>query len=134
MSLCEGAKTKVRVDSELSEEFEVKVWMHKGSVFLYFLFVAVVDVVSELAREAMLSELLYADDLTLMGERIEGLGNKFRKRKEPFVSEGWKVDLGKTKVMFIGGIRKYGLCRSEYEPFARWRDGHLAKDSDRSTW
>ena len=28
MSLCEGAKTRVSVDSVLSEEFEVKVGMH----------------------------------------------------------------------------------------------------------
>ena len=32
MSLYDGAKTRVRVDSELSEEFEAKVWMHQGSV------------------------------------------------------------------------------------------------------
>ena len=31
-SLHEGAKTKVRVDSELSEELDVKVRMHQGSV------------------------------------------------------------------------------------------------------
>ena len=32
MSLCEGAKTRVRVDSELSEELEVKVGMHQAPV------------------------------------------------------------------------------------------------------
>ena len=32
MSFYEGAKTRVRLDSELSEEFEVKVRMHQGSV------------------------------------------------------------------------------------------------------
>ena len=32
MSLYEGAKTRVRVDSELSEECEVKVGMHQGYV------------------------------------------------------------------------------------------------------
>ena len=37
MSLYEGAKTRVRVDSELSEEFKVKVWMHQGSVLPPFL-------------------------------------------------------------------------------------------------
>ena len=31
MSLYEGAKTRVRVDLELSEEFEVKVGMHQES-------------------------------------------------------------------------------------------------------
>ena len=32
MSLYEGARTRVRVGSELSEEFEVKVGVHQGSV------------------------------------------------------------------------------------------------------
>ena len=33
MSLYEGAKTRVRVGLELSEEFEVKVGVHQGSAF-----------------------------------------------------------------------------------------------------
>ena len=32
MSLYEGARTTVRVDSKLSEEIDVKVGMHQGSV------------------------------------------------------------------------------------------------------
>ena len=36
MSLYEGAKTRVRVDFELSEEFEVKVGMHQGPVLSPF--------------------------------------------------------------------------------------------------
>ena len=37
MSLYKVAKTRVRVDSELSEEFEAKVGMHQGSVLSPFL-------------------------------------------------------------------------------------------------
>ena len=51
MSLCEGAKTRVKVDSELSVEFEIKVGMHQGSVLSPFLFAFVVDVVTEFAKE-----------------------------------------------------------------------------------
>ena len=71
MSLQEGAKTRVRVDSELSEEFEVKVGMHQGSVLSSFLLAVVVDVVTEFAKEGALGELLYADDLVLLNETIE---------------------------------------------------------------
>ena len=42
MCLYEGAKTRVRVDSELSEEFEVKVAMQQGSVLSSFPFAVVV--------------------------------------------------------------------------------------------
>ena len=43
MSLYDGAKTRVRVDSGLSEEFEVNVGMHQGSVLSSFLFAVVMD-------------------------------------------------------------------------------------------
>ena len=79
MSLYEGAKTRVRVDSELSDEFEVKVGMHQGSVLSPFLFAVVVDVVTEFAIERAISELVYADELVLMSEIIEELRNNFIK-------------------------------------------------------
>ena len=77
MSLYDGAKTRVRMDSELSDEFEVKVGMHQGSVLSPFLFAVMVDVVTEFVRKGALSELLHADDLVLMSGTIEGLSNRF---------------------------------------------------------
>ena len=62
MNLNEGAKTRVRVESELSEEFEVIVGMHQGSVLSPFLFAVVIDAVTEFSREGALSELLYTDE------------------------------------------------------------------------
>ena len=66
---------RVREDSELSEEFEVRVVMHQVSVLSPFVFVVVVDVVTEFAREGAQSELLYADGLVLISETIYGLMN-----------------------------------------------------------
>ena len=82
MRLCEGAKTRVGVDSELSVELEVKLGMHQGSLLSPFLFAVVVDVATEFVRVGAISELLYADDLVLMSETIKGLRNKFLKWKE----------------------------------------------------
>ena len=42
-------RDRVRVDCELSEEFEVKVGMLQGSVLSPFLFALVVDVFNEFA-------------------------------------------------------------------------------------
>ena len=63
--------------------------MHQGYVPLHFIFAVVVDVVNELARKGVLSELLYVDDLGLMSETIEGLRNKFMKWKDSFESKGF---------------------------------------------
>ena len=90
MSLYEGARTRVRVDSELSEEIVVKVRMHQGSVLSPFLLAVVVDVVTEFVREGALSELLFADDLVVMSETIEGVRDKFIYWMESFESKGLK--------------------------------------------
>ena len=65
-----GTRTRVRVDSELSEEFEVKVGVQKRSVLSPFLCAVVVDVVIELAQKGELNEFLYVDDLVLMNETM----------------------------------------------------------------
>ena len=76
VSLCEGAKTRVRVGLELSEEFEVKVGVHQGSLLSPLVFAIVVDVVTENVRNGLMSEMLYADDLVLTSETMEGLREK----------------------------------------------------------
>eukprot|EP00106_Octopus_bimaculoides_P001636 XP_014769078.1 PREDICTED: sodium-dependent phosphate transporter 1-B-like [Octopus bimaculoides] len=101
MSLYEGVKTRVRIGTELLEKFAVKVGVHQGSVLSPFLFAAVVDVVMDSAREGLLMEILYADDLVLMSETMEELREKFWKWKEVFESKGLKVNLRKTKVMAL---------------------------------
>ena len=100
------------MDSELSEEFEVKVGMHHGSVLSPFLFAVVVDVVTEFAREG---ELLNADDLVLMSETSKGLVNTFLQSMEAFEGKGLKVNLWKSKVIVCGGITMDGSSKSKVE-------------------
>ena len=64
----------------------------------------------------MLSELLYADDLVLMSETMEGPGNKFLKWMEALESNGLKVNLGKIKVMVCGNITKDDVSKSKVDP------------------
>ena len=112
MSLYEGAETWVKVDSELSNELEV---MHQGSVLLPFLLALVVDV-AEIAGDGALSELMYAEDLVLTSETIEGLSNKLLKWKETLERKGLKVNLRKTKVMVFSGITKDGMSKNKVDP------------------
>ena len=75
MSLYDDAKTRVRVGSAYSEEFEVKVSVHQGPMLSPLLFAIVVDVITENAnaRSGVVNELLYADDLVLMSEAMQDL-------------------------------------------------------------
>ena len=79
MSLYEGSRTKVRVGSGTSDEFGVRVGVHQGSVLSPLIFAIVVDVVTEHAREGLLNEILYADDLVLMSESLEDLRERFQR-------------------------------------------------------
>ena len=73
MSLYDGAITRVRVGTELSEEFFVKVGVQQGSVLSPLLFAIVVDVNTESVREGLMKEILYADDLVLIRESMDEL-------------------------------------------------------------
>ena len=75
----------------------------------------VVDVVTKLAKDGVLSEVLYAGDSVLMSETIEGIKNKFIKWKESFESKDLKVELWKTKVMVSGGVANDGLSKGNVE-------------------
>ena len=71
LSLYEGAKARIRVGLELSEEFEVKVSVHQGYVWSPLVFAIVVDVVTESTRNGFMTKWLYADDLILTSETME---------------------------------------------------------------
>ena len=60
--------------------------------------------------------VLYADDLVLMSETIEGLRNMFLKWKEFFESKSLKVSPGKSKAMACGGITRDGRSKSNVDP------------------
>ena len=64
-------------------------------------------VLTELAKEGKLTEVLYADDLVVMNETIEGLRNKFPKWIQTIKSDKLKVNLNLfKKVTFNRILRK----------------------------
>ena len=92
-------RTKVKTNHGNSEEFEVKVGVHQGSVLSPLLFVVVMEALTQDIREGLPWELLYADDLVLMAESIEELKWKVLRWKECMEAKGLKMNIGKTKVM-----------------------------------
>ena len=102
MSLYDGAKTKVKVGYAYSEEFEIKVDVHQGSVLSPLLFAIVVNVLTENARRSVANELLYADDLVLVSETMDDLQKRFWNWKHALQSKGVKLNIRKTNVMVSG--------------------------------
>ena len=99
MSLYKGARTKVKVGTRLSEELEVNIGVHQGSVLSPLLLAIVVDVATNKINEGVLQEILYADDIVLTTESMAEPQETFHGWKSALESKGLKVNLMKTKVM-----------------------------------
>ena len=99
MAMYKDARTQVRVDGELSDEFSVGVGVHQGSVLSPLLFIMVLEALSQNYRTGLPWEILYADDLVLIAEDERTAEEKFRKWKEGMEAKGLRVNLRKTKVM-----------------------------------
>ncbi|XP_068203188.1 uncharacterized protein [Palaemon carinicauda] len=75
-------RTKVITAVGETETFEVSVGLHQESVLSWFLFVLVLNVLSEGIRNEDLWELLYADDLVITAENEEELRRRKKKKDE----------------------------------------------------
>ena len=75
MRLVQGIYANVRshvcVGEGFSEEFEVKVGVHQGSVLSPLLFIIVLEALSREFRSGVPWEDLYADDLVIIAESLE---------------------------------------------------------------
>ena len=71
------ATSSVRINNTFSKKFGVKVGVHQGSVSSPLLFVIVMEALSQDCRHSCPWELLYADDLVIMNESLEGLVKQF---------------------------------------------------------
>ena len=101
MAMYLDAKTAVRVGNALTQEFEVKVGVHQGSVLSPLLFIIVMQALSKHTAVGLPWELLYADDLAVISESEDGLNERMRAWKNCLEMKGLKVNIGKTKVMCV---------------------------------
>ena len=100
MAMYKHARTRIRsYDGSVSEWFGVNVGVHQGSVLSPLLFIIVMKAVTHNVREGLPWEMLYADDLVLVGKCEEELKEKLRKWNECLKDKGLKVNEEKTKVM-----------------------------------
>ena len=77
----------------------MNVGVHQGSVLSPLLFIIVMESVTHNVREGLPWEMLYTDDLVLVGKCEEELKEKLRKWNECLKDKGLKINEEKTKVM-----------------------------------
>ena len=77
----------------------MNVEVHQGSVVSPLLFIIVMEAVTHSVREDLPWEMLYADDLVLVGKCEEELKEKLRKWNECLKEKSLKINEDKTKVM-----------------------------------
>ena len=90
-----NARSRVRVGEGYSEEFEVKVGVHQGSVLSPLLFIIVLEALSREFRSGVPWEDLYA-------ESLEECVRRLLTWKEAIEKKGLRVNAGKTKIMICG--------------------------------
>ena len=96
-----NARSCVHVGDGYSEEFEVKVGVHQGSVLSSLLFIIVLEALSGEFRSGVPWEDLYANDLVtcIITESLEECVRRLLTWKEEMEKKGLRVDAGKTKIM-----------------------------------
>ena len=76
-----NARSRVCVGEGYSEEFEVKVGVHQGSVLSPLLFIIVLEALSREFRSGIPWEDLYADDLVIIAESLEECVRRLQRTK-----------------------------------------------------
>ena len=97
-----NAWSHVRVGEGYSEEFEVKVGVHQGSVLSPLLFIIVLEALSRKFCSGVPWEDLYADDLVSITESLEECVRRLLTWNKAMEKKGLRVNSGKTKIMICG--------------------------------
>ena len=113
-----NALSLVRVGEGYSEEFEVKVGVHQGSVLSQLLFIIVLEALSQEFCSGVPWEDLYADDLVIIAESLEECVRRLLTWKEAMEKKGLRVNAEKTKIM-ICVIRDWTSCRVQASSHAQ---------------
>lgn len=127
-----NARSRVRVGGDFSEEFDVTVGVHQGSVLSPLLFIMVLEALSRSFRVGCPLELLYADDLAIIATSKEELLSRLGAWKKELEAKGLRVNLDKTKIMVSGpnlntlkdsGKYPCAVCRSGVGSNSVWCPG-----------
>ena len=94
-----GSSTRVNTMYGKTQEFEIGVGLHQGSALSPFLFVVVLDTLTEQIGMQGIWEILYVDDLVIMAKTKEDLQRRIFEWLNSMERGGLKVNVDKTERM-----------------------------------
>ena len=97
-----NARSRVRAGEGYSEEVEVKVGVHQGSVLSPLLFIIVLEALPREFRCGVPWKDPYADDLVIIAESVDECVRRLLTWKGAMEEKGLRVNAGKTKIMICG--------------------------------
>ena len=114
MALYGGARSSVVAAGGSSAPFEISVGVHQGSVLSPLLFNLVMEEATKDCRRGVPWDILLADDLVLTAESRADVLERFESWKDAMESKGFKVNVGKTKVLVSGKECETVVSSGEY--------------------
>ena len=94
-----GCRTKVRTVAGESSKFNVEVGLHQGSVLSPYLFLVLMDVLTERVRKEAPESMLFADDIVLCGDKDVGMTEYLESWRKALEERGMRVSRLKTQFM-----------------------------------
>ena len=93
----QGATTGVKSKRGTSEHFEVGIGLHQGWALSPFLYIMLVDTISQDVRNELPWELLYADDLAIIDVTSTDTQNRLESWQKVLTDNGLKINVAKTE-------------------------------------
>lgn len=92
--------TSVRSPAGVSNSFDIKVGVHQGSALSPLLFNVVMNYLTEKIQKPTPWNLLYADDVVLISDNVQGLQEDLEEWRVSLEQNGLRISRTKTEYMF----------------------------------
>ena len=99
VEMYKNVKTKVKSVAGMTEDFDVRVGLHQGSALSPFLFNVVFDVLTEGVRRGVPWDIMYADDVVLVGETKREVEERTEEWRAVLESRGMRISRSKTEYL-----------------------------------
>ena len=142
----EGATTRLKSKRGISEQFEVWIGLHQGSALSPFLFIMLVDTISQDVRTELPWELLYADDLAIIDITSTDTQNRLESWQKVLTDNGLNINVAKSEhistrenslPMKLNGEELNNVDHFKYLGSVIDKDGTIDRDVDlrvRAAW